>query len=304
MKPLALTCGDPAGVGPLIIRDWLAHGTEHRPPVVVFGPAKWLQTLSGGGVAVGPEDFLATPGLPSADGARVALAAMDAAAEACLDGRCSAVVTAPVSKAELQAIGYPFPGQTEFFANRWGGHPTMAFSGDELRMVLATWHDPLGEIPHILESQPELIVRAVERADLLARAHGYSSPRIGVCGLNPHAGEGGVLGSEEMRFIDPLLDRLRPTYPGLSVCLPGDTVFWRARKGEFDVTIALYHDQGLGPLKTLEFDRAVNITLGLPWIRTSPDHGTAFGLAKEGRGIDVHSFARAVEVAVSLSQVE
>jgi 4-hydroxythreonine-4-phosphate dehydrogenase len=208
-----------------------------------------------------------------------------------------------VSKAELQVVGYPFPGQTEFFADRWGGAPTMAFAGEELRMVLATWHDPLIEIPQILESHPELIERAVERADMLARAHGFDRPRIGVCGLNPHAGEGGVLGSEEQRFIDPLLDRLRSKYPGLSVCLPGDTVFWRVRKGEFDVAIALYHDQGLGPLKTLEFDRAVNITLGLPWVRTSPDHGTAFALAKAGEGIDSGSFSRAVEFAVRLSSL-
>jgi 4-hydroxythreonine-4-phosphate dehydrogenase len=177
----------------------------------------------------------------------------------------------------------------------------MAFVGEELLMVLATWHDPLGSIPGLLEAQPELIERAVERADLLGRAMGVTTPRIGVCGLNPHAGEGGVLGEEELRFIDPLLDRLRARFPGLSRTLPGDTVFWRARKGEFDVTIALYHDQGLGPLKTLEFDRAVNVTLGLPWVRTSPDHGTAFALAKEGRGIEIGSFARAVEVTRRLS---
>lgn len=300
MKPLALTCGDPAGVGPILIERWLAAEGK-LPPVVVFGPAKWLATLDVEGVAVGSPDFVAQPGVPSAEGARVALAAMESAAAACRDGRCSAVVTAPVSKAELQAVGYAFPGQTEFFADRWGGDPTMAFVGEELRMVLATWHHPLNEISGILESQPELIGRAVDRADRLAKALGFEEPRIGVCGLNPHAGEGGILGTEEERFIDPLLDRLRARFPGLSRTLPGDTVFWRARKGEFDVTIALYHDQGLGPLKTLEFDRAVNVTLGLPFVRTSPDHGTAFELARTGEGIDTNSFCRAVEVAKHLA---
>jgi 4-hydroxythreonine-4-phosphate dehydrogenase len=142
----------------------------------------------------------------------------------------------------------------------------------------------------------------VARAALLAAAHGAATPRIAVCGLNPHAGEGGLIGTEEQRFLDPRLDAMRERHPGLSRCLPGDTVFWRARRGEFDVVVALYHDQALAPLKTLEFDRAVNVTLGLPWVRTSPDHGTAFALAREGGEMEGGSFARAVEVASLLAK--
>ena len=267
----------------------------------VFGPAAWLANLAVEGVAVGPETFEAIPGEPTEAGARVALAAMEAAAAACREGDCSAVVTAPVSKAWLQRVGYPFPGQTEFFADQWGGEPTMAFCGGSLRVVLATWHDPLMQVATLLERDPTLLARAVARADFLARAEGAPAPRIGVCGLNPHAGEGGLIGSEEERFLNPQLEGLRRDFPGLSTCLPGDTVFWRARQGDFDVVVALYHDQGLGPLKTLEFDRSVNVTLGLPWVRTSPDHGTAFELAASGGAVGITSFAQAVEVARRLA---
>ncbi|MFP4281230.1 MAG: 4-hydroxythreonine-4-phosphate dehydrogenase PdxA [Opitutales bacterium] len=300
MKPLALTCGDPAGIGPLIIAQWLRQ-TPARPPVRIYGPRGWTQTLDVDTLAVGPADFAADAGEPSEAGARVALEAMEAAAAACRAGECGAVVTGPVSKAWLQRVGYAFPGQTEFFAARWGGEPTMAFVGETLRVVLATWHEPLRAIPDLLEAHPELLVRAVERAHELALAEGVKAPRIAVCGLNPHAGEGGLLGHEERRVLDPVLDRLRPEMAGLSGCLPGDTVFWRARQGDFDVVVALYHDQGLAPLKTVEFDSAVNVTLGLPWVRTSPDHGTAFELARSGESFQTGSFARAVEVAERLS---
>jgi 4-hydroxythreonine-4-phosphate dehydrogenase len=142
--------------------------------------------------------------------------------------------------------------------------------------------------------------RTVRAAAELARADGVAEPRIGVCGLNPHAGEGGLIGDEEKR-LDPILDRLRSRYPGLSRCEPGDTLFARAlaggdRPAEFDVVVALYHDQGLAPLKTIDFDEAVNVTLGLPFVRTSPDHGTAFGIAGKGRARGT-SFANAVIVA-------
>ncbi|HQY06884.1 MAG TPA: 4-hydroxythreonine-4-phosphate dehydrogenase PdxA, partial [Lacunisphaera sp.] len=130
----------------------------------------------------------------------------------------------------------------------------------------------------------------------LARAEGIAAPRIGVCGLNPHAGEGGLLGYEEKDLLDPALDHLRAEFPGLSSCQPGDTLFARALRGEFDVVVALYHDQGLAPLKVIDFDEAVNVTLGLPFVRTSPDHGTAYGIAGQGKA-SPRSFANAVTVA-------
>ena len=140
----------------------------------------------------------------------------------------------------------------------------------------------------------------MRRAYGLGKQLGIVEPRIGVCGLNPHAGEGGILGSEELEVLDPTLDRLRREMPGLSNCLPGDTVFFRQRQGEFDVVVAAYHDQGLAAVKTLEFDSAVNVTLGLPYIRTSPDHGTAFDIAGQDVA-DAGSFQAALDVARQLT---
>lgn len=293
---LALTCGDPAGVGPEIIAAWLAAHPGEAGGVAVIGPPRWLETLPAAvrKIAVGAEDFLAVPGQPEGQGALVAWAAMELAAAGCQTGEFAGVVTGPVSKSRLAAIGYEFPGQTEFFAARWGGDPVMAFCGGRLRVVLATWHVPLVEVPQLLG--PRLLLRTVAAADELARSEGIAVPRIGVCGLNPHAGEAGRLGEEERDFLDPCLDKLRAQHPGLSTCQPADTLFARALNGEFDVVIALYHDQGLAPLKTVDFDEAVNVTLGLPFVRTSPDHGTGFALAGRGRA-SARSFANAVTVA-------
>ena len=233
MKPLALTCGDPAGIGPEVVEAWLRTAGEDAREVVAIGPARWLAGLPlppERRIAVGDAEYAAVPGRPDPAGARLAWAAMERAAAGCLAGEFCGVVTWPVAKAEL------------------------------------------------------------------ARADGVSEPRIAVCGLNPHAGEEGLLGSEERERIDPVLDRLRPRFPGLSRCVAGDTAFGRALRGEFDVVVALYHDQGLAPLKTLEFDEAVNVTLGLAHVRTSPDHGTAFGIAGLGQA-NPRSFAQAVAVA-------
>ena len=302
MSKLAFTCGDPAGVGPEIIEAWLAAHAAEAGGVAVIGPTRWLATLPDGikRIAVGSAEFAAKAGEPGEDGARVALAAMEAAASGCRDGRFSGVVTGPVSKAELARVGYQFPGQTEFFASRWGGEPVMAFCGGRLRVVLLTWHIPLRDVPAQLTQ--ENFARSVRAADALVRAEGIAQPRIAVCGLNPHAGEGGLLGDEEITTIDPILDALRSEFPGLSRALPGDTVFGQQLRGEFDAVIALYHDQGLAPLKVIDFDEAVNVTLGLPFVRTSPDHGTAFGIA--GKGVaSATSFSNAVTVARRLIAV-
>lgn len=295
-KPLAFTCGDPAGVGPEIIATWLATHAREAADVAVIGPARWLQTLPacGAKIAVGLEDFVATPGQPDGDGALVAWAAMERAAAGAQSGEFSGVVTGPISKERLAAIGYEFPGQTEFFAARWGGEPVMCFCGGKLRVALATWHIPLCEVPQALG--PQLLHRTLAAADQLARADGIAAPRIGVCGLNPHAGEGGLLGEEERDLLNPTLEKLRAEFPGLSLCQPGDTLFARALRGEFDVVVALYHDQGLAPLKVIDFDESVNVTLGLPFVRTSPDHGTAFGIAGQGKA-SAQSFTNAVAVA-------
>jgi 4-hydroxythreonine-4-phosphate dehydrogenase len=300
---VAITCGDPAGVGPEVIERWLAEADLGGNATTLLGPRRWLERLPdiegvermevGGGLHV-PE-----PGRPTLAGCRIAFQALEMAAQGCREGRFDAVVTGPISKIGMREAGFEFPGQSEFFAARWRGEPTMAFTGGRLRVALATWHIPLRDVPTSIDEAA--IVRTVTHADLLARAEGCAEPRIAVCGLNPHAGEGGMLGNEELETIDPWLDRLRTRFPGLSRCLPPDTVFGRCLAGEFDVAVALYHDQGLGPLKTVDFDTAVNVTLGLEWIRTSPDHGTAFGIAGKGVARPT-SFANAVVVARRLAE--
>jgi len=299
MLPLAITCGDPAGVGPEIIQRWLIENPEQAEGICLIGPESWHQNIDHERCqVVGPAGFRATPGQPSVGGAAVALEALEEAAYGCRQGRYRGVVTGPVSKHWMDKAGWNFPGQTEFFAERWHGAPSMAFAGGKLRVVLATWHVPLIDVPNHLTF--DSLERAVINAAFLAERLGAGAqPRIGVCGLNPHAGEGGLLGYEEQGVIDPILDALRPNYPGLSGCQPGDTLFWRQLQGEFDVCIALYHDQGLGPLKVIDFDHAANLTLGLPFIRTSPDHGTAFAIAGQGRA-NPTSFAQAVKLARKL----
>jgi len=294
--PIAITCGDPAGVGPEVVAMWAGQNPSIAARCAFIGPRRWCGSLPGIGVPVG--DIEAVPGVPTAEGAALACAAREEAARGCAEGRYSGVVTAPISKEWMARAGFPFPGHTEFFADRWGGVPTMAFVGERLKLALATWHIPLMEVSAALTD--ECLGRAVERAVHLARAYGAREPRIAVCGLNPHAGEGGMMGKEERDRLDPALDRMRRRLPGLSRCLPPDTVFHRLLAGEFDAAVALYHDQGLGPLKTLEFDSAVNVTLGLAHVRTSPDHGTAFGIAGKGLASE-KSFANAVRVAQRLT---
>jgi len=302
MSKLAITCGDPSGVGPEIIFKWLEQNPQRVSEVFLLGCASWLSevqdTFDVEGQAVGHPDFKATPGQPSVKGAAVALEAMDAAATGCWKDRFRGVVTAPVSKHWLHQAGCKHPGQTEYFAGCWGGTPTMAFAGEKLNVALVTWHIPFSEV--VAHLNRESVTRAVDRASWLACALGAKTPRIGVCGLNPHAGEQGLLGSEEEELLNPLLTELRASYPGLSLCQAADTLFMRAVKGEFDIVVALYHDQGLAPLKTIEFDTAVNVTLGLSWIRTSPDHGTGFDIA--GKGVaDCRSLDNAITLAQRLS---
>ena len=319
---LALTCGDPAGVGPEVIAAWLTAHPDEAGDVAVIGPARWLAGLppGAGKIPVGLEDFEVRPGSPDGDGALVAWAALERSADGCRSGEFAGVVTGPVSKERLARIGWPHPGQTEFFAGRWGGEPTMAFCGGRLRVALLTWHVPFRTVPDHLT--PHNIARAVRAAaelgtmkvervvpntlmDSAAGKRVGDNPlhpgdvRIAICGLNPHAGEGGLLGTEERDIIDPILDGLRPQFPGLSRALPADTLFARQLRGEFDVVLALYHDQGLAPLKAVEFDEAVNVTLGLPHVRTSPDHGTGFSIAGQGLA-SPRSFANAVAVAQRL----
>ena len=280
-KKIAVTVGDPSGVGPEIIEAWATSDCCGDVEVIAHG--ELLSKLPDGVSKrrVGDSDFRAEKGVPCLEGARIALESLELAAEGCAEGRYSAVLTSPISKIQMRKVGFEFAGQTEFFAARWGGTPVMAFAGERLTVSLATWHDPLSKVSSLLT--PEKIGNAVRAADSLVRfSRGVEEPRIAVCGLNPHAGEGGLMGAEEEEIINPALEDLRKEFPGLSVALPPDTVFMRALRGEFDSVVAMYHDQGLGPLKAVEFDSAVNVSMNLPYLRVSPDHGTGFSIAGKG----------------------
>jgi len=280
--PIAITCGDPSGVGPEVISAWLSSCRESLNNYCFIGPAQWLDALSAvNKMVVGNGSYVLTPGKPSLEGAKIAFDALRIAAEGCVNKQFSGVVTGPVNKHEMQQVGFHYPGQTEFFADVWGGEPVMAFAGGKLRVVLATWHIPLMQVGRYLTK--EALTASIVAAHDLCLSLGILEPRIAVCGLNPHAGEGGLLGSEELSWINPLLQALQIQFTGLlPKTLPADTLFWRHSQGEFDIVVALYHDQGLAPLKLIDFDTSVNITLGLPFIRTSPDHGTAYNIAGKG----------------------
>ncbi len=302
-KKLAITIGDPSGVGAEIIRDWILKNPQTSTCVEVIAHADFLDTIPDdvSKCEVGRASYKAKAGVPDLDGARVAFESLEVAAKGCDEGLYRAVVTAPISKIQMRQVGFDFAGQTEFFASRWGGEPVMAFAGRKLLLSLVTWHEPLREVPDLIDEAK--ISRAVEAASNLARAvRNVEEPRIAVCGLNPHAGEDGILGTEERDVINPIVERLRNSkYPNLSLSLPPDTVFARTLNGEFDSIVSMYHDQGLGPLKALEFDCAVNVSMNLKHIRTSPDHGTGFSIA--GKGIaSSTSFASAVDLALRLSK--
>jgi len=305
-KPrLAITCGDPAGVGPELIIKCLSEMQENEAHLSLIGPGYWLDEAVKAcpfeveSIAVGLPSVHCEVGKPSPESSKIALEAMERAARGCSLGEFNGVATGPISKSRCAEVGFSHPGQTEFFASHWGGSPTMGFVGEKLKVVLATWHIPLATVAyHLTES---CLTMAIDRAYDLATRMGSKNPRIGVCGLNPHAGEDGLLGSEEVAIFNPLMAQLRESIPGLSDCQPGDTLFYRALNGEFDVVVALYHDQGLAPLKAVEFDKAVNVTLGLRHTRTSPDHGTGYDIA--GTGTASHqSFIRAIRLAIQLSK--
>ncbi len=296
-RPIALTCGDPAGVGPELIQAWLSNPARPAIEVMPIGPADWIRSL-GFGIVVGPNDFVATPGKPSANGHTLALAAMEHAAEGCRRGEFSAVVTGPINKSGLASVGFRHPGQTEFFAKAWGGEPVMAFAGGKMTVALATWHTPLARVSSELTA--ERVTGAIVAIDQLLQRLGQRR-RIAVCGLNPHAGEGGLLGSEDQAVIRPVVERLAAKGMDVTGPLSGDTAFHRHLAGEFDGVVAMYHDQGLGPLKTVDFAEAANLTLGLPHVRTSPDHGTAYDLAGSGKA-DRRSLDSAIRLAERLSR--
>ncbi len=307
--PLAISLGDPAGIGPeVILGAWARLRAARRaPPAFVVGgpellracaerleidcpivaiadPAEALYASAVGLPVLALLDGPWHPARPSPEGARLALASLQLAAKCALAGVASGLVTAPVSKRALAAIGWDYPGQTEFLADACGRpyrDAVMMLAGPSLRTVPLTVHVALAEVPALLSA--ELIVhKARIVAEGLQRDFGIAHPRLAIAALNPHAGEGGQFGDEEARLIAPAIAALQAEGIAATGPVPGDALFTPRARAGYDAALCMYHDQALIPLKALEFDEGVNVTLGLPIIRTSPDHGTAYDIAGQG----------------------
>lgn len=283
---IGYTLGDQAGIGPEIMRAALAAMAGKQAEFRPMGPA-----------------INATPGCPTRETAQAALEQLENAAAALKEGRIDAVVTAPVCKENLHSVGFHFPGQTEFFADRLGASDfAMCLTGQRLTVALGTIHTALADVPRLLTTAG-LVRIGTLLADFVRRTSGKPTPHIAVAGLNPHNGENGAFGDEEARIIAPAVQQLSATLPWARFtgpCVP-DCVYRDAALGHFDAILAPYHDQALIPLKLLDFDNAVNVTLGLPRYRTSPDHGTAFGIAGKGLA-NPSSTIRAFQLAITCAK--
>jgi 4-hydroxythreonine-4-phosphate dehydrogenase len=285
---IAVTVGDPSGIGPEI-----AVKAARDPRVIAVSSPRLYGPHTAADLAAFPA------GRVSAESARAAYDAIVRAVDDARQGRVSAIATAPVNKEAFAAAGLSWRGHTELLAHLCGvDEVAMLFWSDRLRVVLATVHIPLAEVPAALTTERLLAV-----IQLTARSlprFGVASPRLAVAGLNPHAGENGVLGLEDRDVLAPAVAEARSRGIQVSGPFPADTLFVRAARGEFDVVVAAYHDQGLVPVKLLAFGRAVNVTLGLPIIRTSVDHGTAFDIARQGVA-DEGSLIEAILLAARLA---
>lgn len=303
--PLAISLGDPAGIGPeLIAQAWVRRDAERLIPFLAAGGRTLLQAaarqrglslslvpisdaaeapaaFAHGLPVLGDEDADYRPGEPDEQGARFAIASLTQASHLAVDGLAGAIVTGPIAKSHLARHGFTQPGQTEFVADASGTprkDAVMMLAGPSLRTVPLTVHTALAQVPALLSV--DLIVRRVRVvAASLSRDFGLPQPRIAVTGLNPHAGEDGRMGTEERDIISPAVAALRASGLAVTGPHPADALFAAHERGRYDVAVCMYHDQALIPIKTLDFDKGVNVTLGLPIIRTSPDHGTAFAIA-------------------------
>jgi len=317
--PIAMSVGEPAGIGPEIAaKAWLHLGA--RLPFFVIGDPRHLaghgarvieiaapadaMTASVRGLPVLAQDFAAParPGQPAPENAQGVINAIAGGVDLVMRGQASALCTAPIHKKALKdGAGFPYPGHTEYLAALAGvDRVVMMLACAALRVVPTTIHVPLSEVPGLLNAR--LIRDTIRITDQALRLDfGIESPRIAVAGLNPHAGEGGAMGHEEIDLIIPVLEGLRAE--GMAVTGPhsADTMFHAGARQHYDAAVAMYHDQALIPIKTLDFAGGVNVTLGLPFIRTSPDHGTAFDIA--GRGIaDATSLIAALEMAERMAR--
>jgi 4-hydroxythreonine-4-phosphate dehydrogenase len=276
-RRIGITLGDVAGIGPEIVAKALASGkVDKRFDYEVIGNPRTKRRAD-------------------------AVSWIVLGARRCLSGELIALVTAPISKQLLHDAGYHFEGHTELLAHiARTKRFAMMLVGGPLRVALVTIHVPLAKVPQLLSTKR--IVEVIELCHDACKRFRIRRPKIGVAGLNPHAGEGGLLGGEERRIIAPAIRRAARRFPGVTGPWSADTLFHKAYHGEFDAVVAMYHDQGLAPLKMIAFNSGVNVTLGLPFIRTSPDHGTAFDIA--GKGIaNPASMIAAINLAARLARV-
>ncbi len=328
LLPLAISMGEPAGIGPDLILGLYARRAELAlPPFIVFGHLDFLRAraarlqlpvelvestpLAANGhfasaLPVVHVDGLVPdkPGDPTALSGKVVIESIVQATDATMTGACRGLVTGPIHKAVLYTAGFKYPGHTEFLAaltDRDGNPPmpVMMLAHDALRVVPATIHVPISKVPSLITFELIVGTGRVVAHDLRTR-FGIAEPRIGFAGLNPHASEGGNIGTEDFDIVGPAIAQLQHEGILAEGPVPADTLFYPPHWRKYDVVIAMYHDQALIPIKTVAFDEAVNVTLGLPIVRTSPDHGTAFDLAGTGEGSDA-SFLAAIRMADRLT---
>ena len=321
-SPLAVSLGDPAGIGPEVIaKCWDNRGSLDVPPFVAIGDPRSVAAVWDGPIELVEDPRQAEaafdlalpliqllsaepdqPGHPSVAGAHCSLDALEIAVGLARSGSTSAVVTGPVSKDQLYGIGFQHPGQTEFVAERCGIAPAnvvMMLAGPTLRTIPVTTHMPLSQVPGALTIE---LVESRGRAALkgLQRNFGIAQPRLAVSGLNPHAGESGKMGKEELEIIAPAIAALAAEGWRVTGPHPADTLFSEQSRARFDAALCMYHDQALIPIKAIHFEEAVNVTLGLPIVRTAPDHGTAFDIAGQDRA-DPRPMAAAIRMAARMS---
>ncbi len=329
MSALAVTMGEPAGIGPEIaLQAWMQRKARDLPPFFLIADPDHIAHLAerlGYAVpivATEPERaaemfplalpvlpigtaVIAEPGKPNPADSPAVIHAIRLGVELVHEKRAAALVTNPISKAPLMRAGFPHPGHTEFLGALAEQHtgtparPVMMLWSEELAVVPVTVHIPLAEVAHALTAELLAETARIVARDMRAR-FGVQTPRLAVAGLNPHAGEDGELGREEIDIISPVLDELRAEGLSITGPLPADTMFHSEARTGYDAALCMYHDQALIPIKTLAFDRAVNVTLGLPFVRTSPDHGTAFGIAGTGTASPA-SLIAAIKLAARLS---
>ena len=316
--PLAVSLGDPAGIGPEVVaKCWDNRSAFGLPPFVAIGDPRSITAVWDGPLEIIDDPGQAdaafdvglplfqimaaqadVPGQPTVAGAHCSLDALELAVGLARSGSVSAVVTGPVSKEQLYGIGFTHPGQTEFVAERCGiaaANVAMMLAGPTLRTVPVTTHLPFTEVAEklssaLIESRARTVLRGLQRQ------FGIAEPRLAISGLNPHAGEGGMLGKEEIEIIEPAIAALRAEGWRVTGPHPADTMFHETARARYDAALCMYHDQALIPLKALHFNDGVNTTLGLPIVRTAPDHGTAFDIAGEDRA-DPRPMAAAIRMA-------